>query len=59
MVWDDTQTKYNPVVPNDVCDAFTYGIRFWYGNIENMSIFNILKSNNSNLPLISAIINRK
>ncbi len=58
LVWNEKQTGYDPIVPNDDSDAFTYGIRFWYGNIENISYFNIIKeqSNKLKLPLISGLI---
>lgn len=36
LVWDQTGTKYDPIVPNDISDAFTYGVIAWYGNTENM-----------------------
>lgn len=36
LIWNDKQTGYNPAIPNDVSDAFTYGVYFYYKNTENI-----------------------
>ena len=36
LVWDESGVKYDPIVPNDVSDAFTYGVIAWYGKVENI-----------------------
>lgn len=59
LIWNEKQTGYDPTVPNDDSDAFTYAIRFWYSNIENIGYFNIAKSNELNLPLISSLIKER
>jgi len=56
LIWNEKQTGYDPIVPNDVCDAFTYAIRFWYHNVENMQYFNIIKANKMKLPLVEEIL---
>lgn len=59
LIWNEKQDNYDPIVPNDVADAFTYGTIFWYGNQENIQYFNLLKAQNLNTVLISDIINKK
>lgn len=39
LIWNEEQTKYDDKIPNDVSDAFTYAVRFWYSNIENKVFF--------------------
>lgn len=56
LIWNEKQDNYDPIVPNDICDAFTYGTLFWYGNQENIQYFNILKANNISNKLISDLI---
>jgi len=56
LIWNEQQTKYDPSIPNDVSDAWTYGVNFWYGNQENIQYFNILKINNIQNQLISDIL---
>lgn len=39
--WKDKQdgstpTTYDPSIPNDVCDAFTYAVNTWYSNPNNL-----------------------
>ena len=46
LIWNEKQNGYDPIVPNDACDAFTYGVISWYGNQENIKYFNILKTRN-------------
>lgn len=31
-----TPTTYDPSIPNDVCDAFTYAVNTWYSNPNNL-----------------------
>jgi len=57
LVWNEKQNGYDPIVPNDVCDAWTYITYFWYSNQENIQYFNIVKSMGKNNMLISAILN--
>ena len=42
LVWNEQETGYDPIVPNDDCDAWTYATNFWYANTENIQWFNIL-----------------
>lgn len=58
LIWNEKETGYDPIVPNDVSDAFTYGDIFWYGNQENIQFFNILKSKNMTNNLICDILKR-
>ena len=59
LIWNETQTNYDPIIPNDVADAFTYGDFFWYSNQENIQYFNIIKMKQVSNLLISDIINDK
>lgn len=59
LIWNERQDNYDPVVPNDVCDAWTYGNFFWYSNQENIQYFNIVKMNNGKNILISDILKNK
>lgn len=36
LVWNEKQDKYDPSVPNDVSDAFTYANYFWFKNVEHL-----------------------
>ena len=36
LVWNEKQTGYDPIVPNDVSDADTYAIYFYYKQVENI-----------------------
>lgn len=45
LIWNEKQTGYDPIVPNDVCDAWTYGTGFWFGNTENINWFDIVRNN--------------
>lgn len=56
LIWNENQNGYDPIVPNDACDAFTYGVNSWYGNPENLQYFNILKARNLPNMLIRDII---
>ena len=58
LIWNEQQTNYDPIVPNDVSDAWTYGNFFWYSNQENIQFFNILKSKNMTNNLICDILKR-
>ena len=59
LIWNDRQNGYDPIVPNDISDAFTYGTISWYGNQENIQYFNILKSHSVTNALIRDIIQSK
>lgn len=43
LIWNEKQDNYDPIVPNDDCDALTYANLFWYGNNENMQYFDRLR----------------
>lgn len=58
LIWNEKQDNYDPIVPNDDSDAFTYACRFWYENIENISWFDILKANCISTKMIYDIIKR-
>ena len=36
LAWNEKQTGYDPLIPNDVSDADTYGIYFYYRQVENI-----------------------
>lgn len=57
LIWDENQVKYDPIIPNDVADAFTYGDYFWYSNQENIQYFNIIKIKNVTNRTIRDILN--
>lgn len=59
LVWNEKQDNYDPIVPNDVSDAFTYGTISWYKNPENIQYFNIAKLINRQTLLIKDILNVK
>ena len=59
LIWNEKQNNYDPIVPNDVCDAWTYGNFFWYSNQENIQYFNIMKINNVSNRLIRDILTKK
>lgn len=59
LVWNERQDNYDPIVPNDVCDAFTYATIKWFKNPENIQYFNIAKMINRQTTLISDILNAK
>ena len=59
LIWNEQQTNYDPIVPNDVSDAWPYGNYFWYSNQENIQYFNIIKQNLSTNLLINDIIKQK
>lgn len=56
LIWNEKQTGYEPTIPNDVSDAWTYQCNYWYGNQENIQFFNIMKMKNIQNLLISDII---
>jgi len=58
LIWNEKQNNYDPIIPNDVCDAWTYGNFFWYSNQENIQYFNIIKQNNVSNRLINDILKR-
>lgn len=36
LIWNEKQTGYDPIIPNDAADAFTYGINTYYKNPDNL-----------------------
>ena len=36
LIWNEKQTGYDPIVPNDVCDALTYAVYYWFKQAENI-----------------------
>lgn len=36
LVWNDKQTGFDPIVPNDACDALTYGANAIFKNMFNL-----------------------
>lgn len=36
LIWNDKQTGYDPIIPNDATDADTYAIYFYYRQVENI-----------------------
>lgn len=56
LIWNEKQDNYEPAVPNDTSDAFTYGTISWYKNPENIQYFNIAKMKNRQTLLISDIL---
>lgn len=36
LIWNEKQTGYDPLIPNDATDADTYGIYFYYRQVENI-----------------------
>lgn len=36
LIWNTPQTGYDPIIPNDVSDAFTYGINTYFKNPDNL-----------------------
>lgn len=59
LIWNEKQNGYDNIVPNDCCDAWTYGNIFWYANIENINYFNVLKLNGVKNITINDIIKGK
>lgn len=59
LVWNEKQDGYDPIVPNDVSDGFTYGVIKWFKNQENIQYFNIVKMLNRQSILISDILKPK
>ena len=56
LIWNEKQDNYEPAIPNDTSDAFTYGTISWYKNPENIQYFNIAKMKNRQTLLISDIL---
>jgi len=42
LTWNEKQTNYDPITPNDVADSATYLARLWYCNPENINAFELL-----------------
>ena len=36
LIWNEKQTGYDPIIENDATDADTYGIYFYYKQVENI-----------------------
>ena len=36
LIWNDKENGYNDEIPNDVSDAFTYAVWWWFKNAENI-----------------------
>lgn len=45
LIWNQNGTGYDPLLPNDDCDALTYAVNAWFSNIENMQWMNIHTQN--------------
>ena len=58
LIWNEQQTNYDPIVPNDVSDAFTYGDYTWYSNAENIQYFNIVRMKRITNVLIYDILEK-
>lgn len=37
LMWNEKQTGYDPIIPNDVSDADTYAIYFYFKQVENIT----------------------
>ena len=59
LIWNEKQDNYDPIVPNDVSDAATYGIISWFKNAENIQYFNIQKLIGRGILKISDILKTK
>ena len=59
ITWNEKQDNYDPIIPNDVSDAATYGIVTWFKNPENIGFFNIAKIRGKQTRLIRDIISPK
>lgn len=59
LTWNEKQDNYDPIIPNDVSDAATYGIVSWFKNQENIQYFNIAKIRGKQMRLIRDIITPK
>jgi hypothetical protein len=59
LIWNEKQDNYDPSVPNDTSDAFTYLVNSWYKNPENIQYFNIAKTMNRQTLLISDILKER
>ena len=59
LIWNEKQDNYDPSVPNDTSDAFTYGGISWFKNPENIQYFNIAKTMNRQTLLISDILKKR
>lgn len=59
LIWNERQDNYDPIVPNDVSDAATYGVISWFKNPENIQHFNIQKLMGRGFKLIRDMINEK
>lgn len=58
LTWNDKEDGYDGTIPNDRTDAMTYGMLFFYGNIENKGYFEIMQTMNRNCVKIKDVIGR-
>lgn len=54
LIWNEKETGYDPVVPNDVSDAFTYAIWWWFKNTENIVWLDEINSIKSDYYLLKS-----
>jgi hypothetical protein len=45
LIWNESQTKYEPTVPNDASDAFTYALNQIFRNINNLYFLQVYNEN--------------
>lgn len=36
LIWNDKETGFDPIIPNDACDALTYGVNAIFKNMFNL-----------------------
>lgn len=54
LIWNEQQTGYNPAIPNDVSDAFTYAVYFYYRQTENIVWLDDIASKRQNYYNLSS-----
>jgi hypothetical protein len=45
LIWNESQTKYEPTVPNDASDAMTYAINQIFRNVNNLYYLQVYNEN--------------
>jgi PBSX family phage terminase large subunit len=45
LIWNDSQTHYDPSVPNDASDALTYGLNQIFRNVNNLYPLSVYNEN--------------
>jgi hypothetical protein len=45
LIWNDSQTHYDPSVPNDASDALTYGLNQIFRNVNNLYPLQVYNEN--------------